>query len=69
MGRRMWFFRWDPAAVPILVGLGVDELSAAAPNVATVKAQVRTLSHTDCKKLAEQVLKMGTADEVRAALK
>ena len=34
----------DPHAVPILVGLGVDELSVSLPAIPTVKAQIRRLS-------------------------
>jgi multiphosphoryl transfer protein len=34
----------DPQAVPILVGLGVDELSVSIPAVPAVKAQIRSLS-------------------------
>ena len=34
----------DPQAVPVLVGLGVDELSVSVPLVPAVKAQVRRLS-------------------------
>lgn len=31
----------DPQAVPILIGLGVDELSVSVPAIASVKAQIR----------------------------
>ena len=33
----------DPQAVPILVGLGVDELSVSVPAIPAVKAQIRRL--------------------------
>jgi phosphocarrier protein FPr/phosphocarrier protein len=58
----------DAAAVPALIGLGVDELSVSPPAVATVKAQVRTLSRRDCQRLASSLLELGTAAEVRAAI-
>ena len=35
----------DAHAIPVLLGLGVDELSADVPLVPAVKARVRTLSH------------------------
>lgn len=56
----------DPQAVPILVGLGVDELSVTVPAVPTVKAQVRTLSHKETQALAFKALACATASDVRA---
>ncbi|MGC3998612.1 MAG: phosphoenolpyruvate--protein phosphotransferase [Anaeromyxobacter sp.] len=55
----------DPVAVPILVGLGVDELSVSVPAIAAVKAQVRGLGFDDAKKVAEVALACSTAAEVR----
>jgi len=56
----------DPVAVPILVGIGVDELSVSVPAVAPVKAQIRGLSRQAAQKLAGQALACATAAEVRA---
>jgi phosphocarrier protein FPr len=56
----------DPQAVPILVGLGVDELSVNVPAVPIVKAQVRSLELSTAQELAAQALQCGTAAEVRA---
>jgi phosphocarrier protein FPr len=56
----------DPQAVPVLVGLGVDELSVTVPAVPTVKAQVRTLSHEETQALARKALACATASDVRA---
>jgi phosphocarrier protein FPr len=56
----------DPQAVPILVGLGVDELSVNVPAVPIVKAQVRSLEFATAQELAAQALQCGTAAEVRA---
>jgi phosphocarrier protein FPr/phosphocarrier protein len=58
----------DAAALPVLVGLGVDELSVSPPAVPIVKAQVRSLSKRDCQRLAAAVLELGTAADVRAAI-
>ncbi|GAB4423151.1 MAG: phosphoenolpyruvate--protein phosphotransferase [Anaerolineae bacterium] len=55
----------NPQAVPILVGLGVDELSASVPAIPGVKAHVRQLSLTTARHLAEQALACATATEVR----
>ena len=56
----------DAQAVPILIGLGVDELSVSVPAVAAVKAQVRGLSFEACRDLAARALDAGTEAEVRA---
>ena len=56
----------DPQAVPLLVGLGVDELSVSVPALPAVKAQIRALSLKDCQELAARALKLGSAAEVRA---
>jgi phosphocarrier protein FPr len=56
----------DPVAIPILVGLGIDELSVSIPAVPTVKAQIRTLSLEKAQALARQALFCATAAEVRA---
>jgi len=56
----------DPHAVPILVGLGVDELSVSVPAIPSVKAQVRALNYAEAQQLAQAALKCRTAAEVRA---
>jgi phosphocarrier protein FPr len=56
----------DPQAIPILVGLGVDELSVAVPTVATTKAQIRELTLAEAEALAKKALRCSTAAEVRA---
>jgi phosphoenolpyruvate-protein phosphotransferase len=56
----------DAAAVPILVGLGVDELSLTVPAIPAVKAQIRSLHLSTCRQLAEEALGCDTPAEVRA---
>jgi phosphocarrier protein FPr len=56
----------DPQAVPILVGLDVDELSVSLPAIPTVKAQIRRLSLTSCRELAQRALNCWSVEEVRA---
>lgn len=56
----------DPQAIPVLVGLGIDELSVSVPVIPAVKAQVRRLSRVDCEELAAQAVSLGSAAEVRA---
>ncbi len=56
----------DPQAVPILVGLGVDELSCSIPAIPSIKAQVRAYSLEQCKELAAKAVQCSTPAEVRA---
>jgi phosphoenolpyruvate-protein phosphotransferase len=59
----------EPAAVPLLIGLGVSELSVSIPMVPEIKAQVRSLDLASCRKLAEKAVELDTAAEVRALVK
>jgi len=56
----------DPQAVPLLVGLGVDELSVSIPAIPAVKAQIRGLTLAECKELAARALAQDSAAAVRA---
>ena len=56
----------DPQAVPVLVGLGVDELSCSIPAIPAVKAAVRSYSMSDCQALASQAVACSTPADVRA---
>ncbi len=56
----------DPQAVPILVGMGVDELSVSVPTIPAVKAAVRGRSLEECRELARRALEQDTAAAVRA---
>src|SRR5207253_10863915 len=58
----------EPVAVPVLLGMGVDELSVPVPAIAAVKALVRRLALRDCQALARELLGLATAGEVRARL-
>jgi phosphotransferase system enzyme I (PtsP) len=56
----------DPLAVPLLVGLGVSELSAAPSAVPAIKEIVRALEAGDLEEDARRALELGTAEEVKA---
>lgn len=58
----------DVSAVPILIGLGVTELSTSTPMLALVKEKVRTLNLKECQQLAQAALAKATASEVRELL-
>jgi phosphocarrier protein FPr len=56
----------DPRAVPILLGIGVDDLSVSLPAIPTVKAQIRTLRIDECRELAKRALAAESAEQVRS---
>jgi phosphocarrier protein FPr/phosphocarrier protein len=56
----------DPVAAPILIGLGVHELSAVPSVVPRLKALIRKLTMTDCIDIARQALEQSSAEAVRA---
>ena len=58
----------ETLAVPLLLGLGVDELSVSVPLIPSIKARVRELDFVACQALAQRVLGLESAGQVRAAL-
>ena len=56
----------DPAAIPLLVGLGVDELSVAPGRVPLVKEAVRGLEMEGARALVARALELEDAAAVRA---
>jgi phosphoenolpyruvate-protein phosphotransferase (PTS system enzyme I) len=56
----------DVALVPLLLGLGMDELSAAATLVPRVKRAVQSLTIPECRELVEETFKLNTASEILA---
>ena len=56
----------DPVAVPVLLGLGVGELSVSPQAVPAVKRVVRGLDMLDCANLAARALEAGSAEDVRS---
>ena len=55
----------DPEAVPILLGLGLDEFSMAPASIPRIKALVRLWTLEDARQLAAEVVNLGSAEEVR----
>lgn len=54
----------EPALALILLGLNLDELSMSPLNIPQIKKLIRSVKLTDAQKLAEEVLKLSTGDEV-----
>lgn len=59
----------DEIAIPLLLGLGLDEFSMSATSILKARSQIKNLSKSDMEKLAEQALQMKTNDEVFEAVK
>jgi phosphocarrier protein FPr len=55
----------SPLAAPILVGLGVDELSMNPPAIPAVKAAISRLTMSQAKAIAHEVLQLPSALEVK----
>ena len=55
----------DPEAVPLLLGLGVTELSVVPALIPRLKSLVRGLTLGQCQTLARQALELRHAAEVR----
>src|SRR5438046_3996939 len=56
----------DVALIPLLLGLGMDELSAGATLVPRVKRAVQSLAISECRELVEEALKLQTPSEILA---
>ncbi|PAW84180.1 MAG: phosphoenolpyruvate--protein phosphotransferase [Pedosphaera sp. Tous-C6FEB] len=54
----------DPAMVPLLLGLGVDELSTTPPLVPPIKYIIRRLKLADCRELADFALNCESSAEI-----
>ncbi len=55
----------EALAVPILLGLGLDEFSMNAPAIPGIKEIIRSMSYKECQQIAQEALKLSEADEVQ----
>ena len=55
--------------IPLLIGLGLDEFSMNANKVLKARKLILNLKYSECRKLADEILKMSTAEEVKEKLK
>lgn len=58
----------DVTFIPLLIGLGLDEFSMNANKVLNVRKLIRKLDFKECQKLADEVLKLATSEEVEKLL-
>lgn len=59
----------EPYAVPLLLGMGLDEFSMSATSILSARKMVNSLSKKEMEGLAEEALKLATAEEVLALVK
>jgi len=57
----------DPLATPVLIGLGVRELSVSPPQVGEIKDRVRHLDAAQCQRISTDLLNLASAAAVRQA--
>ncbi len=58
----------NPLATPVLVGLGLSELSMSAPAIPQVKQAVRAITMSEAQRAAHEALELTTAEDVKAYL-
>ena len=58
----------EPHVVPVLIGLGLDELSMNAVSIPVVKSVIRDANFAELATLAKQVLTLPTAESVASAV-
>ncbi len=56
----------DIELTPLLIGLGLNELSVASGQVARLKHAIRKLDATECQALAADIMQLGSAPEILA---
>ncbi|HAR6551951.1 TPA: phosphoenolpyruvate--protein phosphotransferase [Staphylococcus pseudintermedius] len=54
----------DETAIPLLIGLGLDEFSMSATSILKARRQIKDLSRTEMVQLADRALNCPTVDEV-----
>lgn len=59
----------DETAIPLLLGLGLDEFSMSATSILKARSQIRNLNKADMERLAQEVLNMQTTAQVIDAVK
>lgn len=62
----MWRICRRPKNVPILLGMGLDEFSMSPISILPARKLITSVKESDMKKLADDVLNMGTAEEIKS---
>jgi phosphotransferase system enzyme I (PtsI) len=59
----------DPLAIPVLLGLGLDEFSMSATSILPARSLIKNLSKEEAASFKEEILSMSTTEEVVAFVK
>ncbi|MCK1996875.1 phosphoenolpyruvate--protein phosphotransferase [Psychrobacillus psychrodurans] len=59
----------DSIAIPLLIGLGLDEFSMSAPSMLKARNQINQLTQMEMKQLADKALSMQTSEQVKRYVK
>lgn len=59
----------DPTSLPILIGLGLDELSMTPQSIPAAKDKIRKLSRKESQAFTEEVLKQTTVNDIARLIK
>jgi len=59
----------DTMAIPLLLGMGLDEFSMSASSILAARKQISNLSRAEMAEMADKALTMGTVDEVLELVK
>jgi phosphoenolpyruvate-protein phosphotransferase (PTS system enzyme I) len=59
----------DELAIPILLGLGLDEFSMSATSILPARSQIKHLSKEQLQTVAKEAMTLGTASEVEKLVK
>ncbi|HCC21675.1 MAG TPA: phosphoenolpyruvate--protein phosphotransferase [Verrucomicrobiales bacterium] len=54
----------DLSMIPLLVGMGIDELSVGSHNLPSIKKAIRSLNQKDCSEMMVDVLKAGSSPDI-----
>ena len=55
----------DPLMIPVLLGMGLDEFSMSPISILPARKFITSVNYEDMKKLAKEVLDMGSAEEIK----
>jgi phosphotransferase system enzyme I (PtsI) len=59
----------EPELIPVLLGMGLDEFSMSASSILGARKLIRELDFQKMKTLAEEVLMLGSSEEIRKRIK
>ena len=58
----------DPIHIPLLLGMGMDELSMNPPSIPIVKSLIRSLKMSDARRFMKKILQQATVADVEALI-